>query len=314
MPDPRGSRNAQAALRTAKPFLGYRPSRTGPLRVFTVVILALVYVGAFWWAAERTTRLALELGVPTWTVPSATSPASSTPVPATFPASVPGLATVPSSALIDPAATYGVTVIEPTATPVDQWALDEVPPPWPVNCDNAWAWDGYRVPDFDGYCVPGVLSQATLNAQFPRDFYGTLSSYGPYAMEPAEDRWRVARGHGVALTTCGMMGFTVFLRLPGEAWRGPFRVVDCGAPAHIFHQIAVDGLAVEIGFSVAQTWVPAAPRVDVHIGSYPGNGWAGVYLASWWVHHALAWETGYPLLQHTITRSDGTTYLWPELE
>jgi len=186
-------------------------------------------------------------------------------------------------------------------------------PSWEVNCDNEVAWDGYIVPDFDDYCVPGLLSQDALNAQFPRDFYGVMSSYGPYAMDLMEDRAGVRRGNGVALTTCGMMGYTVWLRIPGESWRGPFTVVDCGAPAHTFYQIAEQGLAVEIGYLAAQTWVPAAPRVDVRIGSRPG-AWHGVYLARWWVENALEWETGYPLLQHNITRADGTTYPWPPLE
>ena len=188
------------------------------------------------------------------------------------------------------------------------------PPPWRVNCDNEVAWDGYIVPDFDNYCVPGLLSQNSLNAQFPRDFYGVMSSYGPYAMDLMEDRAGVRRGRGVALTTCGMMGYTVWLRIPGENWRGPFTVVDCGAPAHTFYQIAEQGLAVEIGYLAAQDWVPAAPRVDVRIGSYPPANWQGVYLRNWWVRNALEWETGYGLLQHNITRADGTTYPWPPLE
>jgi len=203
---------------------------------------------------------------------------------------------------------------EPTETPVGQWALEVVPPPWPVNCDNEWAWDGYRVPDFDGYCVPGILSRRTLNIQFPSEFYGVLSSYGPYAMEFMEDRAGVRRGTGVALTTCGMMGYTVWLRIPGEAWRGPFTVVDCGAPAHTFYQVAIQGLVAEVGYTVGQTWHPAAARVDVRIGSYPSANWNGNCLASWWVHEALAWEDGYGLLQHNITRTDGTIEAWPPLE
>jgi len=198
--------------------------------------------------------------------------------------------------------------------PPGYYALAYAPVSWEIDCANDVAWDGYIVPDFDDYCVPGLLSQDTLNARFPRDFYGTLSSYGPYAMEIMEDRAGVRRGTGVALTTCGMMGMTVWLRIPGENWRGPFTVVDCAAPAHLFHQIVVGGLAVEIGYTVAQSWAPAATRVDVHIGSYPGPNWDGVYLPSWWVHNALEWETGFPLLQHTITRPDGSIYLWPPLE
>jgi len=197
--------------------------------------------------------------------------------------------------------------------PPGYYALAYAPVSWEIDCSDGVAWNGYIVPDFGAYCVPGLLSRGTLNAQFPRDFYGALSSYGPYAMEIMEDRAGVRRGHGVALTTCGMMGSTVWLRIPGEDWRGPFTVVDCGAPAHAFYQVAAMGLAVEIGYEVAQTRTPAASRVDVHIGRRPG-AWDGVCLADWWVRNALQWSDGYDLLQHNITRADGTIEAWPPLE
>lgn len=224
----------------------------------------------------------------------------------------------PPTATASPVPTATAT---PTATPLGQWALEVVPPPWPIDCENDVAWDGYIFPALGDYCIPGLLTRRALSAPFPRDFYGVLSSYAPYAMEYMEDRWNanypmhaVRRGQGIALTTCGMMGYVVWLRLPGEGWHGPFRVVDCSAPAGVFQHIAVAGLAVEIGYTVAQDWVLAAPRVDVHMGSYPAGGWDGVYLARWWVENVLEWETGYPLIQNVIVRDDGTTYLWPELE
>ena len=317
MRNPSPPRNPQEPLSAIRRYLRHRKPLEGVEGLFAVVILAVACVWAFWRAGSG-----LPTGQPT---PEPATRATLTMIMPT-PASVPSLSEivpdwplvpVPSSVLVDAAADYGIVLTpppEPTGTPVDQWALDVVPPPWPVDCDNEVAWDGYRVPDFGGYCVPGILSQHTLNIQFPRDFYGVLSSYGPYAMEVMEDREGVRRGHGVALTTCGMMGYTVWLRLPGEAWRGPFTVVDCGAQAHTFYQIAVQGLAVEVGYTVGQTWTPASSRVDVRLGSYPGADWDGLYLAHWWVDNALRWETGYPLLQSIITRTDGTTFWWPPLE
>jgi hypothetical protein len=299
IPEPTSSRNPQEALGTVRRYLRHRKPLEGVEGVFAVVILAVACVWAFWRAGS---------GLPT---------GQPTPEPATRPTLtmiMPTSAPVPFLAEIVPDEPPVGLPLDPTPTPVDQWALDVVPPPWPVNCDNEVAWDGYRVPDFGGYCVPGILSRHTLNIQFPRSFYGTLSSYGPYAMELMEDRAGVRRGHGVALTTCGMMGYTAWLRLPGEAWRGPFTVVDCGAQAHTFYQIAVQGLAVEVGYTVGQTWTPASSRVDVRLGSYPGADWDGLYLAHWWVDNALRWETGYPLLQSIITRTDGTTFWWPPLE
>lgn len=301
MREPTPPRNPQDALSGVRRYLRHRKPLEGVEGVFAVVILAVVCVWTFWRAGSG-----LPTGQPT---PEGTPrPTPTMIMPTPIPAS-PVTAPVPFLAEIVPDEPP-----VPTPTAIDQWAVDVVPPPWTVNCENEVAWDGYIVPDFDHYCVPGILSQATLNAQFPHSFYGVLSSYGQYAMEIQEDRHGVRRGHGVALTTCGQMGFTVWLRIPGEAWRGPFTVVDCGAPAHLFHQIVVDGLAVEISWTAAQTWVPAATRVDVQIGSYPGPGWDGLYLAAWWVDNALRWEDGYGLLQHNITREDGTTFPWPPLE
>ena len=315
MREPTPPRNPQEPLSAIRRYLRHRKPLEGVEGLFAVVILAVACVWAFWRAGSgmptsQPTPEATPRPTPTMIMPTLEGNALAFTLPA--PVS-PGTAPVPPEpGTVTPSA----EVAPPDATPtaVDQWALDAVPPSWPVNCENEVAWDGYRVPDFDGYCVPGILSQETLNAQFPRSFYGVLSSYAQYAMEIQEDRHGVRRGHGVALTTCGQMGFTVWLRLPGEAWRGPFTVVDCGAPAHLFHQIVVDGLAVEISWTAAQTWVPAAQRVDVQIGAYPGGGWDGAYVATWWVHEALAWEDGYGLLQHNITRTDGTIEAWPPLE
>lgn len=299
-----GSRNAQAALRGANRHKGHPTTLGDVVARFLLAILALACFWAFW----RTT----------------TGGHSPQPIPSVVAAVImptPTTKIIPSGGGTGAGTAVQPTVTpepirrgEATATPVGQWALEVAPPPWPVDCTDEVAWNGYIVSDFDDYCVPGILSRHTLNIQFPRDFYGVLSSYGPYAMELMEDRAGVRRGHGVALTTCGMMGYTVWLRLPGDPWHGPFTVVDCGAQAHTFYQIAVQGLAVEVGYTVGQTWTPASSRVDVRIGSYPGPDWDGLYLAHWWVDNALQWETGYPLLQHLITRTDGTSYLWPPLE
>lgn len=197
--------------------------------------------------------------------------------------------------------------------PPGYYALAFAPVSWEIDCTDEVAWNGYIFPALDYYCTPGLLTKDSLNARFPRDFYGALSSYAPGIMEIMESRARVARGHGVALTTCGMMGYTVWLRLPGENWRGPFTVVDCSQQAGVFYHIAAVGLAVEVGYTVGQAWTPAAPRVDVHVGGRP-SAWDGICLADWWVQNALEWEDGYGLLQHDIVRSDGTIEAWPPLE
>ena len=180
-------------------------------------------------------------------------------------------------------------------SPPGYYALEYVPVPWEIDCTNEWAWDGYSLPELGDYCVPGVLSQDAPNGAIPRDFYGSLSSYAPGVMERLERLQGVLAGRGVALLPCGYMGYTVWLRIPGENWRGPFTVVDCGSPRHRFYHMAVMGLAAEIGYDLAQTRTLSAPRVDVRIGQRPG-AWHGVNLAQWWIENSLAWEDGYGLL------------------
>jgi hypothetical protein len=179
--------------------------------------------------------------------------------------------------------------------PPGYYALAYAPVPWEIDCTNTWAWDGYLLPEFGGYCVPGILSQEALNGTIPRDFYGALSSYAPGVMERLEGTQGVPGGRGVALLPCGYMGYTVWLRIPGGDWLGPFTVVDCGSPRHRFYHMSVVGLAAEIGYGLAQTWVPAAPRVDVRIGRRP-TSWHGVNLAQWWIENQLQWEDGTGLM------------------
>jgi hypothetical protein len=98
--------------------------------------------------------------------------------------------------------------------------------------------------------------------------------------------------------SCQLIGRTVWLRVPGihSAFQGPFTVVDCGAPQHMFFHIAGMGLAAEIGWTTAQQWgIAAAPRVDVSIGGSRPNAatWQGVDLAQWWVRWSLQWEDAY---------------------
>jgi hypothetical protein len=173
------------------------------------------------------------------------------------------------------------------------WALDEKPVPWEINCDNAWAWDGFTIPELGGYCNPGVLTEHSLNIQLPRDYYGALSSYSEGVMEGIEQREGVNPGRGVALMSCGSLGRTVWLRLPGHGWDGPFVAVDCSAPNHRFYHVIVYDLAVEIGWTAAQRLgVSGSERVDVHIGTRP-IAWDGVRLRDWWLAFGLEWEDGF---------------------
>lgn len=195
------------------------------------------------------------------------------------------------------------TLEAPTATleaePLGYWALAEHPVPWEINCENEVAWDGYLSPELgEGVCIPGLLSQPSMNRALPANHYGALSSYAEGIMERIEDNRGIARGHGIALMDCNLVGNTAWLRVPGlhNGFQGPFTVADCSNPAHRFFQIAGMGLVAEVGYTTAERWgIRAADRVDVAIGGGRPNGatWQGVRLALWWVDNALEWEDGF---------------------
>lgn len=212
---------------------------------------------------------------------------------------IPALATETPRATATPSPT---AIPEPTETlvpaerPPGYWALEEHPVTWEINCENEWAWDGFLLPEFGNYCNPGVLSGETITETFIRNHWGALSSYAPGVMEGIEDSEGVARGHGVTLMSCQLIGYTVWLRVPGihDGFQGPFTVVDCSRPEHLFYHVAGMGLVAEVGYATAERWgIRAAPRVDVAIGRRPnGSTWRGVNLTEWWVG-TIEWEDAF---------------------
>ena len=213
-------------------------------------------------------------------------------------------ATAEPSPTITPAPT-ATLIPKPTPTPLPSptpemefayytdWALPYLNLPWKPYCKDKGRTNGFSIAWMNGFCVPGVISKESWYFDTPTDHYGLMSSYGPGVMEanvayrgldPEEVR-------GVALMSCADIGKTVWLRLPGRSWEGPFVVVDCSGRNHLYYHMVAMGLAVEVGYETAKEWDTfTANRIDVHIGKDRPGDWSGVFLPVWWVKNALEIE------------------------
>jgi hypothetical protein len=195
----------------------------------------------------------------------------------------------------EPTITPTVTVTEPMRfSYYTDWAAPYLDIDWRPNCKDKGRTNGFTIDWMGGFCVPGVITKESQYFDSPTDHYGLLSSYGPNVME-ANVAYRGLNPRevdGVALMSCADIGKTVWLRLPGGPWKGPFVVVDCSGRNHLYYHEVALGLAVEIGYATAVEWgnVFRADRVDVHIGASPPSNWDGVFLPVWWVQNVLEFE------------------------
>lgn len=179
----------------------------------------------------------------------------------------------------------------PSATPAP--TPTPVPVPWTVDCGDEPKENGYL---FDGYCVPGVVTEETARFQQPRYFSGAMSSYTEGVMERvASNRGMGLSGYkgGVALMGCGDIGKSVYVRPPGGDWYGPLLVVDCSGRSGLYVYILIKRLAVEVDYDTAKHLGGLTlPWVDVWVqGNY--GGVPGMQLATWFEKNILAFD--YPL-------------------
>ena len=208
--------------------------------------------------------------------------------------------------LIDQHAVLEATIEAPLPTPFpptplppraegDEWVLDMKPVPHEINCDDAYNYNGYYLGEWaSNFCVPGLITPGSQSYTAPEQFYGLMSSYAEGVMERmCEINGPCPQGHkGIAIASCGMIGKTAWLRIPGWSnWRGPYLIVDCSQREHSYYHHVQLGLAVEVGYQTTQDWgFIAANRIDVHIGNSAPASWNGSHIGWWWATYVLEWE------------------------
>jgi hypothetical protein len=139
---------------------------------------------------------------------------------------------------------------------------------------GTWLYGGYQWVDGVTW-VPGLISMETWFTPAPEHSRGAAVFYGPGMMEGTA-RWRGMDLSnylgGVALMSPADIGQTVWLKRPGEAWEGPYLVVDCAARQDMWPVIMARGEVVEVDFDTATRWGMVTP-VNVSKGEYKVHKW-----------------------------------------
>jgi hypothetical protein len=169
-----------------------------------------------------------------------------------------------------PTPTQIPTVIPPSPTPTEIPLPTAVPSPTPTPSPTAipeytlpiqnWNKDsdplnGYFQPD-RGW-IPGMVSHESWNIPHPTYSYGGAVWYASGVMHATA----YARGYslegyldGVSLMSPADVGETVWMRLKGGEWEGPYLVVDCAQINHHFAAAYYNKETVEVGWNTAVRW------------------------------------------------------------
>lgn len=159
---------------------------------------------------------------------------------------------------------------------------------------------------FRGYCTPGSVTYDAWMCRSPGYFYGAMSSYAPGVMEMMEDKKGVPRGQGITVMSCGDLGRQAWIRFSSKQnWIGPFTVVDCSMPEHLYYNVVNVGIVAEIGnLTVEKLGIRAAGYVEVGLGGRPSDETKWHY-RSWWMSNCMEFKedaieisaTRYPSLE-----------------
>lgn len=184
-----------------------------------------------------------------------------TPTPAPSATRSPTATARPTSTREPPTATA-----LPSATPLPTATPNEFGIDWAIDCENDDLRDGYW---FHTTCLPGIVSEDFWLSRSPNHYVGAASYYQEGLMEKvAANRGLSLNGTwgGVATMFCGDIGRKVYLRpRPEGHWQGPYLVVDCSAREHLYYNIIVNQIGLEVDYNTWQRWRNDGPLPGVHL-------------------------------------------------
>ncbi len=125
---------------------------------------------------------------------------------------------------------------------------------WDVNCDDENPYTGFWMLD---HCVPGVISYESWRLPYPTHTIGVATHYAPGIMELVlENRSISLDGYkgGLVFLSCDHIGESAWIKRPGLNWEGPYLVVDCVQPWHMWANAAGNHLFIEISFERWNEW------------------------------------------------------------
>lgn len=195
-------------------------------------------------------------------------------------------ASATSTATITPTASQTPTETPlPTATP-NPLGID-----WAINCEDDEMTNGYW---FHDLCLPGIVSEEFHRSPGPQHYVGISTYYAEGKMERvAEVRGMSMNGYwgGIATMFCGNIGKSAYLKpFPEGHWQGPYLVLDCSGREHLYYNIMLNEIALEVDWNTYQRWGGSGGGiVGVHVClTYPDCG-AAVTLPSWFTRF-VEWE------------------------
>jgi hypothetical protein len=155
---------------------------------------------------------------------------------------------------------------------------------WEVNCQNENPYDGF---DMLGTCIPGVISPETWKLPYPKYTIGPATYYAPGIMDQVvRNRGMSLNGYkgAVTLMSCAHIGESVWVRRPGYGWEGPYLVVDCSQPFHMYLNTGLGHLHIEVDYDLWQKWYATSGinNIEVCLGGNDCGGQAVSY-SYWWL-------------------------------
>lgn len=166
----------------------------------------------------------------------------------------------------------------PTATPTIDPCYDD-------NPYNGWL--------YHEVCIPGVVAEDFWLSPNPYHFVGLATFYGEGVMERvAEVRGLSLNGvwGGVALMNCGDIGKHVWLkRNTATEFEGPYLVVDCSRHEHLYSNVVLHGLAVEVDWQTSRRWGMTGGILGVHVCKEKRCYRDATLLSSWFERNVI-WE------------------------
>ena len=89
---------------------------------------------------------------------------------------------------------------------------------------------------------------------------------------------------------CGNIGKSAYLKpFPEGHWQGPYLVVDCSGREHLYYNIIINSIALEVDWETSRRWNMNGGLAGVHIClTYPNCG-AAVTLQSYFTKY-VEWE------------------------
>lgn len=140
---------------------------------------------------------------------------------------------------------------------------------WNIDCEDGNAFTGFIMMTD---CIPGVIAFDSWFMQIPKYTTGVATYYAPGVLEKVlENRNMSLDGYkdGIVLMSCGHIGDSVWLKRLGLGWEGPYLVIDCSQPYHMWMNLSSRHLHIEVDQDRWTDWrnSTGTQNIEMCIGS-----------------------------------------------